>query len=74
MLGGLYMLAKESASVLETCKFSGGFKERGHRIRHTTGRRVHCCWGSLENSGGGSSLLREKGKEHVLTFLVMACK
>lgn len=39
-----------------------------------SGRRAHCCWDSLENWGEGSSLLKEKGSEHFLTFSVMACK
>lgn len=45
MVGGLHMLAKETASVLETCKFFDGFKERGHRIRHTTGGKSELLLG-----------------------------
>lgn len=74
MLGGLCLPAKEFISVLERSKASDGFKQRGHIIRPTQGGECIACWDSLENSGEGSSLLREKGCQRVLTFPVMACK
>lgn len=69
---------KNLAFVLLRRKASDGFKQRWSQhqtyLLSDLRRRVRCWGDTLENSGEESSLLREKGSKHFVSFLVIACK